>query len=324
MAWLAAGVLAVIMGAGSASAQAINRPITLVVPYSAGGGTDTVARLIGNQMSRTLGKPVVIENVVGAGGTRANERVARSEPNGTTVLINHVALLAAPSLFTNLRYDTEKDFEAVGLVNNAPMLLVGRKTIPGEKPADYVNWIKGQGANANFAHGGIGTNSHLCAVMMGNVLGFKPTFVAYRGSNPAITDLLAGQIDLLWDQVTNAIQPVQSGMLHGIAITASSRLDELKDVPTTAELGMPEINYTMWHGLYVAKGTPKEIVAALNDALRKAVTDPDVVAKFKQLGTLPYPERELTPEAHAKLFAADLPRVAKLVESSGAKPSEAQ
>ena len=204
IAWLAAGLLSII-GTSGAFAQAISRQVTLVVPYSAGGGTDTVARLIGNQMSRTLGQPVVIENVVGAGGTRANERVARSEPNGTTVLINHVALLAAPSLFINLRYDTEKDFEAVGLVNNAPMLLVGRKSIPGEKPADFVAWIKSQGAKANFAHGGIGTNSHLCGVMMGNVLGFKPTFVAYRGSNPAITDLLAGQIDLLWDQVTNAI-----------------------------------------------------------------------------------------------------------------------
>jgi tripartite-type tricarboxylate transporter receptor subunit TctC len=323
VAWLVAGLLPA-MAAGPAHAQAIARQVTLVVPYSAGGGTDTVARLIGNQMSRTLGQPVVIENVVGAGGTRANERVARSEPNGTTVLINHVALLAAPSLFTNLRYDTEKDFEPVGLVNNAPMLLVGRKSIPGQDPKDFVAWIKLQGAKANFAHGGIGTNSHLCAVMMGNVLGFKPTFVAYRGSNPAITDLLAGQIDLLWDQVTNAIQQVQSGMLHGIAITSTSRLDELKDVPTTAELGMPEINYTMWHGLYVVKGTPKEIIAALNDALRKAVSDPDVVAKFKQLGTLPYPEKELSPEAHARLFAADLPRVAKLVEASGAKPSEAQ
>ena len=323
IAWLAASLLSII-GTSGAFAQAISRQVTLVVPYSAGGGTDTVARLIGNQMSRTLGQPVVIENVVGAGGTRANERVARSEPNGATVLINHVGLIAAPSLFVNLRYDTEKDFEAVGLVNNAPMLLVGRKSIPGEKPADFIAWIKSQGGKANFAHGGIGTNSHLCGVMMGNVLGFKPTFVAYRGSNPAITDLLAGQIDLLWDQVTNAIQQVQSGSLHGIAITSTTRLDELKDVPTTAELGMPEINYTMWHGLYVAKGTPKEIIAALNDALRKAVTDPDVVAKFKQLGTVPFPDKELSPEAHARLFAADLPRVAKLVEASGARPSEAQ
>ncbi len=195
-------------------------------------------------------------------------------PTARTVLINHVALLAAPSLFNNLRYDTETAFEPIGLVNNAPMLLIGRKSIPGAGPKEQVAWIKEQGAKANFAHGGIGTNSHLCAVMMGDVLGFRPTVVAYRGSAPAITDLLGGQVDLLWDQVTNAITQVQSGALHGIAVTSPQRLEQLKDVPTTAELGMPEVSYTMWHGLYVAKGTPKETVDALNAALRKAVSDP--------------------------------------------------
>src|SRR5258705_1915418 len=178
-------------------------------------------------MSRSLGQAIIIESVVGAGGTRANERAARSKPNGTTVLINPVALLAAPSLFTNLRYDTEKDFEPVGLVNNAPMLLVGRKSIPGERPKDFVEWIRLRGANANLAHGGVGTNSHLCGVMMGNVLGFRPTFVAYRGSAPAITDLLAGQIDLLWDHVTNALPQVQAGKMHGIAINTTKLLEEL-------------------------------------------------------------------------------------------------
>lgn len=306
------------------AAQPITKNVTIVVPYSAGGGTDTVARLIGEQMSRALGRTVLIENVVGGGSTIANDRVARSAPDGSTVLINHVALLAAPSLFNNLRYDTQTAFEPVGLVNNAPMLLIGRKSIPGSGPKDHVAWIKQQGVKANFAHGGIGTNSHLCAVMMGDVLGFKPTVVAYRGSAPAITDLLGGQVDLLWDQVTNAITQVQSGALHGIAVTSPQRLEQLKDVPTTAELGMPEVSYTMWHGLYVVKGTPKDVVDALNGALRKAVSDPAVLAKLKDLGTVPFPEAEMSPAAHAKLFASDLPRVAKLVESSGIKASEAK
>src|SRR5262245_33323369 len=157
-----------------AHAQSTAKTVTLVVPFAAGGGTDTVARLIGERMSKTLGQTVIIENVVGGGSTLANDRVARSAPDGSTILINHVALLAAPSLFTNLRYDTKTAFEAVGLVNNAPMVLIGRKSIPGEGPKDHVAWIKAQRDKANFAHGGIGTNSHLCAVMMGNVLGFKP------------------------------------------------------------------------------------------------------------------------------------------------------
>jgi tripartite-type tricarboxylate transporter receptor subunit TctC len=204
------------------------------------------------------------------------------------------------------------------------MLLIGRKSIPGANSKDLVDWIRQQGAKANFAHGGIGSNSHLCAVMMGNALSFKPTVVAYRGSAPAITDLLAGQIDLLWDQVTNALPQVQAGMLHGIAITSPERLEQLKDVPTTAELGIPEVSYTMWHGLYVAKGTPRETIDTLNAALRKAVSDPSVLAKLKDLGTLPFPAAEMTPEAHARLFASDLPRVTKLVESSGIKQGEAK
>src|SRR5712671_7794083 len=307
-----------------AYAQPGPKTITLVVPYAAGGGTDTVARLIGERMSRTLGQTIIIENVVGGGSTLANDRVARSVPDGSTVLINHVGLLAAPSLFTNLRYDTRTAFEPVGLVNNAPMVLIGRKSIPGAGPKDFVDWIKAKGDKANFAHGGIGTNSHLCAVMMGNVLGFKPTIVAYRGSGPAIGDLLAGQIDLLWDQVTNALPQIQAGTLHGIAITSSERLEQLKDVPTTAELGMPEVSYSMWHGLYVAKGTPREIVVVLNSALRAALSDPGLLEKLKQLGTLPFPDNEMTPEAHARLFATDLSRVATLVESSGIKASEAK
>jgi tripartite-type tricarboxylate transporter receptor subunit TctC len=318
--------LSLLMSALSMPAHAQSSPktITFVVPFAAGGGTDTVARLIGEQMSRTLGQTIIIENVVGGGSTLANDRVARSAPDGSTVLINHVALLAAPSLFTNLRYDTKTAFEPVGLVNNAPMVLIGRKSIPGAGPKDHVAWIKAQGDKANFAHGGIGTNSHLCAVMMGNVLGFKPTIVAYRGSGPAIGDMLAGQIDLLWDQVTNALPQIQAGTLHGIAITSSERLEQLKDVPTTAELGMPEVSYTMWHGLYVAKGTPVETIGALNAALRKALSEPVLLEKLKQLGTLPFPDNELTPEAHARLFAADMPRIAKLVESSGIKASEAK
>jgi tripartite-type tricarboxylate transporter receptor subunit TctC len=310
--------------APQAKAQSAPKPLTLVVPYAAGGGTDTVARLIGDQMSRALGRTVIIENVVGGGSTVANERVARSAPDGSSVLINHVGLLAAPSLFNNLRYDTQTAFEPVGLVNNAPMLLIGRKSIPGANSKDLVDWIRQQGAKANFAHGGIGSNSHLCAVMMGNALGFKPTVVAYRGSAPAITDLLAGQIDLLWDQVTNALPQVQAGMLHGIAITSPERLEQLKDVPTTAELGIPEVSYTMWHGLYVAKGTPRETIDTLNAALRKAVSEPGVLAKLKDLGTLPFPAAEMTPEAHGRLFASDLPRVTKLVESSGIKQGEAK
>ncbi len=244
-----------------------------MVPYSAGGGTDTVSRLIGENMSRTLGQTVLVENVVGAGGTLANDRVARSTPDGSTVLINHVALLAAPSLFNDLRYDENR--LRAGRPRQQCADGADRPEIDSRQQPERLRRLdQGAGRESEFAHGGTGTNSHLCGVMMGNVLGFKATFVPYRGSAPAINDLLGGQVDLLWDQLTNALSQIQSGALHGIAITSPERLEQVKDVPTTAELGMPELSYTMWHGLYVAKGTPKPAIDALNAALRKAVADP--------------------------------------------------
>jgi tripartite-type tricarboxylate transporter receptor subunit TctC len=267
-----------------AHAQPSAGVITIVVPYAAGGGTDAVARLVGEKMSSAMGRPVIVENVVGAGGTIANERVARSTPDGSSVLINHTALLSAPSLFSNLRYDTKTAFEPIGLVNIAPLLLVGRKSIPGSGPKDFVAWIKEQGPKITFAHGGVGTNSQLCPVLIGNVLGFKPVFAAYRGSGPALVDLIAGQIDLLCDQATSALPHVQAGALHGIAVTSKVRLEQAPDIPTAAEIGLSDLVYTFWHGLYVAKGTPKDTIAALNAALRAAVSDPGVRAKLKGLG----------------------------------------
>jgi tripartite-type tricarboxylate transporter receptor subunit TctC len=317
------GLLAIAIST-HAAAQPSTKTVTLIVPYAAGGGTDIVARLISDHMSRTLGRPVIVENVGGAGSTIGNDRVARAAPDGSTVLINHIALLSAPSLYSNLRYDTSTAFEPVGLVNNAPMILSGRKTMPTGTPAELLKWVQTQGSTANFAHAGIGTNTHLCAVMFGNALGLKPTFVAYRSAGPAVSDMLAGHIDLLCDQATNAIPHIQEGKLNGIAVTAPKRLDQLKDVPTTAELGFPEINYTLWHGLYVPKGTPRETVEALNLALRKAVSDPRVLAQFSQLGTLPFPEAEMTPAAHARLFSQEMERITKLIEGLGIKSVEAK
>lgn len=307
-----------------AHAQASSSVVTIVVPYAAGGGTDAVARLVGEKMSRTLGRSVIVENVVGAGGTIANDRVARSTPDGSTVLINHTGLLSAPSLFNNLRYDTNTAFQPIGLVNVAPLLLVGRKSIPGSAPKDFVAWMKAQGEKMTFAHGGVGTNTQLCAVLIGNVLGFKPVFAAYRGSGPALIDLVAGHIDLLCDQATSALPHVQAGTLHGIAVTSTVRLDQAPDIPTAAEVGLSDLVYAFWHGLYVPKGTPKETVAALNAALRAAVSDPGVRGKLKALGTETFPDDRMSPEAHAALFAEDLARITKLVESSGLKASEAK
>jgi tripartite-type tricarboxylate transporter receptor subunit TctC len=234
------------------------------------------------------------------------------------------ALTISPSIYQGPDADVAKSFVPVALVAVSPQILAVTPSLPVTSLAEFIAYAKASPGKVNFGSAGVGSQPHVLGELLKLVVDIKLTHIPYRGSAPAITDLLGGQIDLLWDQVTNAITQVQSGALHGIAVTSPQRLEQLKDVPTTAELGMPEVSYTMWHGLYVAKGTPKDIVDALNGALRKAVSEPGVVAKLKDLGTVPFPEAEMSPAAHAKLFASDLPRVAKLVESSGIKQSEAK
>ncbi len=304
-------------------AQGSQRVVTIVVPYATGGGTDAVARLVAASMARSLNRSVIVQNATGAGGTIANDRVARSAPDGTTVLINHTGLLSAPSLFKNLTYDTKTAFQPIGLVNTAPLLLIGKKSIPGSGPQDFVAWMKAQGANMVIAHGGIGTNTHLCGVLIGNLLGFKPNFVGYRGSGPAITDLVGGHADLLCDQVPSALPHVRAGSLHGIAVTSAARLEQAAEIPTAVELGMPGMVYTFWHGLYVARGTPPATVAELNAALRAAVSDPEIRARLQGLGTDTFPDDRMSPEAHAALFAEDLERITKLIESAGITAEDA-
>lgn len=184
---------------------ALSQQINLVVPFAAGGPTDVIARLLGERMSRSLGQIVVVENVAGAGGTLAPARVARTAPDGMTILIHHNALAAAPALYSNLSYDTKTAFEPIGLVNSGPMVLVGRKTLEARTAQELFAWIKAKGDKANFAHAGAGTSQHLCTTLLGNALGVKPTFVSYRGAAPAMNDLIAGQIDLICDQATNAV-----------------------------------------------------------------------------------------------------------------------
>ncbi|WP_431301904.1 tripartite tricarboxylate transporter substrate-binding protein [Sediminicoccus sp. BL-A-41-H5] len=310
MRWLA---LWLALLAGPAFAQ--TRPITLIVPFAAGGATDAIARLVGEHMGRTLGQVVVVENVAGAGGSIGSERVANSAPDGQTILINQLALLAAPGLIPNLRFDTRTAFAPVGLVNTGPTVLSARRGL--EQP---LAWLRAQGERANIGHGGLGTSGHLCALQLAQALGIPVTLVTYRGGGPAMNDLVAGSIDLLCDQSTNAIPQLTAGNIQGVLVTSSARLPSIPTVPTSAEAGVPGVNLHVWHGLYVARGTPPEIINRLNAALRAAVTDPAIVARFAQLGTTPFPAADQTPERHGDLFAVELERITKLLADAGVRP----
>lgn len=293
------------------------RPITLIVPFAAGGATDAIARLVGEHMGRSLGQAVVVENVAGAGGTIGSERVANSAPDGQMILINQLALLAAPSLIPNLRFDTRTAFAPVGLINTGPTILSARRGL-----AEPIAWLRASGERANIGHGGLGTSGHLCALQVAQALGIRPTLVVYRGGGPAMNDLVAGSIDFTCDQSTNAIPQIVAGTIQGVVVTSPARLPSIPDVTTAAEAGLTGVTLAVWHGLYVARGTPAPVIARLNAALRAAVADPAILARFEQLGTTPFPLSEQTPEHHADLFATEMERISRLLSAAGIRPGD--
>ena len=315
-----AGLLAT---AASAESPYPNRSITLVVPFAAGGPSDVIARLIGQSMSRTLGQQIVIESTIGAGGTAAATRVSRATPDGYTLLIHHLALVSAPSLYGNLSYDTRTAFEPIGLVNTGPMVLVGRKTLQADSAAEFIAYMKKEGDRITMAHAGIGSNGHLCAILMSKAIGSKPVYVPYNGTGPAMNDVIGGQDDVLCDQTTNAVPQILGNSVKAYIVTSPERLDVLKDVATAREAGLPSLEMSIWHGLYAPKGTPPEAIDKLNKALAVALRDPFVVKRFNDVGTTLFPETEWSPQAHKKLFLSEIDRWSALLKEAGVTPANA-
>jgi tripartite-type tricarboxylate transporter receptor subunit TctC len=319
----AATLAAATLTALPAAAQQSRSRITFIVPAAAGGSTDVIARVLAEHMGRTLDQTIVVENVSGGGTTIASTRTASSAPDGTTVLIAQLPLIASPFLFTGLRYDTQTAFAPVGLINAGYTVLMARKDL-GATPAEVIGWMRANGNGANIGNGGIGSSGHFCEMLLARALGIKPTLVAYRGGAPAMNDLIGGTLDLVCDQSTNAVPHVQAGSVRGVLVAGPTRIASIPDVPTAAELGLPEANLAVWHGMYVVQGTAPEIVARLNAALRAALADPTIVARFEQLGTSVFPESERSPEAHAKMFQAEYQRLGQVLQAMGVTPQNVQ
>ena len=292
------------------------KPITMIVPFAAGGPSDVIGRLVGEHMSRTLGQQVVIENVAGAGGTTGATRLATSPADGHTLLIHHLALKAAPALYNNLRYDTSTAFEPLGMINTGPMVITGKMGLAPQNAADFFAFAKAQGDKLTMAHAGIGSNAHLCILLMNQATGTKPTQVAYRGTGPAMNDLVAGQVDALCDQSTNAIPQIQGGKIKAFAVTSPQRLDIIKAVPTAREAGAA-IDMTVWHGLYAPKGTPADVMTKLSTALQAAMKDTTINERFASFGTTAFPEAQRTPAAHKAAFDAEVAKWAKAIKDAG-------
>jgi tripartite-type tricarboxylate transporter receptor subunit TctC len=294
-----------------------DRTINMVVPFAAGGPTDTVARLIAESMSKELGQQVIVENVGGAGGTLGAGRVAKAEPDGYTVLLHHIGMATSASLYRKLAYDPRTDFAAIGLVTDVPMTLVARADL---EPADgkaLVDYIKANGDKISYANAGIGSASHLCGMMLMNALQVQMTTIPYKGTGPAMTDLLGGQIDLLCDQTTNTTSHIKAGKVKAYAVTTPARLAALPDVPTTEEIGIQNFQVAVWHGLYGPKGTPPEAIEKLSAALKVALKDPKVIERFAELGTEPVADDRATPEALSAHLAAEIDRWKPIIDAAG-------
>jgi tripartite-type tricarboxylate transporter receptor subunit TctC len=316
--WLLASVVLLAGGLSAASAQDYpTRNITMMIPFAAGGPTDTVGRLVAESMSKTLGKTIVVENLAGAGGTRASGQLAKSEPDGYTILLHHIGMSTAPTLYRKLPFNPLTDFETIGLVTDAPMSLIARPTLEAKNFGELLAYIKKQRDKISLGNAGVGAASHLCGMLLMSAMDVPMTTIPYNGTGPAMTDLMGGQIDLMCDQTTNTTSHIKSGKVKVYGVTTKTRVKSLPDVPTLDEAGLKGFEVAVWHGIYAPKGTPKAIIAKLTAALQAALRDEKVIARFADLGTEPVSQADATPEAHKKKLAAEIERWRPLIQKAG-------
>jgi putative tricarboxylic transport membrane protein len=292
------------------------RPVTVVVPFPAGGPSDVVARIVTEHMGHTLGQQMVIENVGGAGGTLGSARVAAAHPDGYTLLAGSMGShVAAPVLTPNIKYDSERDFQPIGLTAHAPAVIVARKDFPAMNLSEFVAYLKQNGDNVKQAHGGIGASSHMACLLFNSALGIKPTSVAYRGTGPAMNDLVGGHVDFLCEQSVSVAEQIAAGTVKAYVVSANERLASLPSIPSAKEGG---INYQMsiWAGIFAPKGTPKDIIAKLAAALDKALDDPAVRKRLADLGGSLPTKQERTPASFARLVKAEIARWSPILKTA--------
>ena len=295
--------------------------ITIVVPFSEGGPTDTVTRLVAEPMAAELGGEIIVENVEGAGGTVAAEQVANEEPDGYTVLMHHIGMSTAPTLYPDLPYDPVEDFEMIGLVTEVPMTIIGSPSFEPNTLEELIAYVEENVDTVNYAHAGTGAASQLCGLLFEQAIGVDFNEVPYDGTAPAMEDLLGDQVDFMCDQTTNTTEPILAGDVKAYAVTTPERIEALPDVPTTAEEGVDGVEVTVWHGLYVPAETPQEIVDALNGALVAALADEEVITRLGELGTAPVAEDRATPDAHREHLQAQIDLWRPIIEDAGVTAS---
>ncbi|WP_140626455.1 tripartite tricarboxylate transporter substrate-binding protein [Methylibium rhizosphaerae] len=296
-----------------------DKPVTIVVPFTAGGPTDKVARDLAEALRKPLGATIVIENVGGAGGTLGATKVAKAAPDGYTLLLHHIGMATSPSLYRTLQYKTLEDFEYLGLINEVPMTLIGRPTLPANNYAELLKWIDANKGKINLANAGLGAASHLCGLLYQSTLKVDMTTVPYKGTAPAMTDLIGGQVDIMCDQTTNTTSQIEAGKVKAFAVTTPKRLTTpaLSKLPTLDESGMKGFNVSIWHGLYAPKGTPKAVLDKVNAALKVALKDADFLKREEALGAVVVTDARTNPADHKKWVDAEINKWSPVIKAAG-------
>ena len=312
-------MLALLLAGAATTARADypERAITMIVPFAAGGPTDTVGRLVAEAMTRELGQQVIVENVGGAGGTLGAARVAKAEPDGYTLLMYHIGQATSASLYRKLSYDPINDFAPIGRVTDVPMTVIGRSTLEPSSAADLIGFIRAKKDELTLANAGPGSSSHLCGMLLMSALGVPMTTVPYKGTAPAMTDLLGGQVDLVCDQTTNTAGQIRAGKVKAYAVTTKERVAALPDLPTLDEAGLPGFEMSVWHGLWAPKGTPEPVIAKLVPALAAALKDEKVIERMADLGTVPVPPEQVTPAALQAQTESEAEKWRPIIQAAG-------
>ena len=309
--------LFLVLAANAGAQQYPTRNISMIVPYAAGGPTDTVARVLGQAMGKPLGQTVIVENRPSAGGILGPEQVKNAKPDGYTILIHHIGMATTPTLYRKLRYNPLTDFEYIGLINEVPMTIIGKPQLPAKDFKEFLDYIRKNKDKVSYANAGIGAASHLCGMHFMSAIQTDFLTVPYKGTAPAMNDLLGGQVDFMCDQTTNTTSQIKSGKVKAYAVTSAKRVASLPDVPTLAEQGVKGGEVAIWHGLYAPKGTPKPVLDKLVSSMQEALKDQNVRARFAELGADTFPPERQTPAALQQHLKAEIEKWAPLIKKAG-------
>ena len=317
---VALAATAAISSHADSSYPAAGKTVTIIVPFTAGGPTDKVARDLAESMRKHMNNAtIVIDNADGAGSTIGTAKAARSKNDGYTLLLTHIGMSTIPTLYRKLSFNVLNDFEYAGIINDVPMTLIGRPTLPAKNFAEVKDWVGKNQGKVNLANAGVGSASHLCGLMFQASLQQEMTPVPYKGAAPAIADLMGGQVDLLCDQTTNTTSQIAAKKVQAYAVTTAKPLTTpaLKDLPTLQSLGLKDFNVTIWHGLYAPKGTPADVVKKVNEAMKASLKDPEFIKRQEALGAVIATDDRITPAGHKKFVEAEIAKWGKVIKAAG-------